>query len=131
MATEKQKQKMKEWYQKNKEMKRRYNKRHYETDLRNKKFHPNKARESKLGSNNPNWNPNREELSLTGIRGWLQRNLEQKACEICGSNESEVHHIDGNPWNNDSKNLKWLCRKHHMEEDGRLNALILRNRRCD
>lgn len=35
-------------------------------------------------------------------------------CEVCGSMFSEIHHEDyDDPWN-----VRWLCRKHHMEVHG-------------
>lgn len=41
-------------------------------------------------------------------------------CSKCGSKDSERHHIDGNPSNNEPWNLKFLCRRCHMDEDGRM-----------
>ncbi len=40
----------------------------------------------------------------------------------------EVHHIDGNPWNNERSNLQFVTRKEHMIEDGRLAKLHESNR---
>lgn len=40
----------------------------------------------------------------------------------CGEDGSHVHHIDGNPFNNDPPNLRRLCPRHHMIVDGRLEA---------
>ena len=40
--------------------------------------------------------------------------LPDGCCEICGSDQNvDVHHIDGNPQNNDLSNLQRLCRKCH------------------
>jgi hypothetical protein len=44
-------------------------------------------------------------------------------CEDCGSEDSERHHEDGNPWNNEPSNIKFLCRKCHMKRDGRLEKI--------
>ncbi len=52
----------------------------------------------------------------------------QLPCEVCGNN-SEIHHVDGNPFNNDEENIQHLCRKHHMEVDGRLEVLVSRNKK--
>lgn len=41
----------------------------------------------------------------------------------CSADGSDVHHIDGNHFNNDPANLTRLCRRHHMTVDGRLEAL--------
>lgn len=41
-------------------------------------------------------------------------------CEHCGIKSAvDRHHIDGNPRNNDPKNIRRLCRKCHTIEDGR------------
>ena len=49
----------------------------------------------------------------------------KQPCEICGK-DAEIHHRDGNPFNNEATNISWLCRFHHMEVDGRLEQLIAR-----
>lgn len=46
-------------------------------------------------------------------------------CERCGNDDSERHHVDGNTANNDVYNIRFLCRRCHMIEDGRLAAFIL------
>jgi hypothetical protein len=50
------------------------------------------------------------------------------ACESCGDAASDRHHKDGNPFNNARENVISLCRKCHMEIDGRLDKLRERNR---
>lgn len=40
----------------------------------------------------------------------------------CADDGSHVHHIDGDPFNNDLGNLTRLCPRHHMIVDGRLEA---------
>lgn len=47
----------------------------------------------------------------------------------CGRGITERHHRDGDPTNNDPSNIELLCRLCHMEEDGRLDALVERNKR--
>lgn len=46
-----------------------------------------------------------------------------KPCVVCGEDKSEIHHVDGNPFNNSPENIMHLCRKHHMEADGRVENL--------
>jgi 5-methylcytosine-specific restriction endonuclease McrA len=42
-------------------------------------------------------------------------------CSDCGDTASlEVHHIDGNHFDQDPSNLVWLCRRCHMKRDGRI-----------
>ena len=45
-------------------------------------------------------------------------------CERCGNEKSERHHRDGNTANNAPDNIAPLCRKCHMEVDGRLEAFV-------
>lgn len=42
----------------------------------------------------------------------------ETALGVCGK-KAERHHKDGNTHNNDRSNVRFLCRKHHHEEDGR------------
>ena len=37
---------------------------------------------------------------------------------------AERHHIDGNTANNKPGNIAFLCRRCHMREDGRLDAVL-------
>lgn len=49
-----------------------------------------------------------------------------KPCDICGDEESEIHHINGNPFDNCFSNISHLCRRHHMIIDGRMAKLVKR-----
>ena len=40
----------------------------------------------------------------------------------CSDPGTDVHHIDGDPFNNGLANLARMCRRHHMVLDGRLAA---------
>jgi hypothetical protein len=68
---------------------------------------------------NPNWKGNNATFSTGRARAgrWFKKN---RPCKICGSLKTEKHHKDGNPLNNNPKNIEWLCRRHHQEADGRL-----------
>lgn len=51
-------------------------------------------------------------------------------CALCGAPRAERHHRDGNTANNDAGNVWFLCRRCHMQRDGRLEqfkALALAN----
>lgn len=43
-------------------------------------------------------------------------------CEDCGQAAVERHHKDGDTGNNAPENIALLCRRCHMERDGRMNA---------
>ena len=47
-------------------------------------------------------------------------------CDMCSEKAMDRHHIDGNPINNNSQNILFLCRKCHMAIDGRLELLPAR-----
>ena len=84
---------------------------------------------AKLGSKNPNWKGNK--VGYSALHLWLKRNNivpKPKFCEKCGENKpfdlANKGIYDRNP-----KNWWWLCRKCHMESDGRTTKL--KERRCE
>jgi hypothetical protein len=44
-------------------------------------------------------------------------------CEDCGATGTDRHHKDSDPGNNRPENIAILCRRCHMERDGRLERL--------
>jgi NMD protein affecting ribosome stability and mRNA decay len=44
-------------------------------------------------------------------------------CERCDNKATDRHHIDGNPTNNVRENIMGVCRRCHMDLDGRLTRL--------
>jgi hypothetical protein len=84
-----------------------------------------KNRESHIGEKNAMWkgdNIKWTDSARMRARNWFR---EKQPCKLCGE-RGEIHHKDGNPLNNSGTNIDWLCRKHHMEVDGR-NILVLKN----
>lgn len=77
-----------------------------------------KMSESRKKENNPNWKGNDAKIQTGRLRA--RRWFGKAPCEICGKEKTDIHHIDGNTFNNNISNLKHLCRKHHQEIDGRL-----------
>ena len=67
---------------------------------------------------NPNWKGNA--VSDSGARRRAQTNFKLGLCEDCGKPGVDRHHNDGNVRNNSKKNISILCRRCHMERDGRL-----------
>ena len=49
-------------------------------------------------------------------------------CELCNEPAYDIHHIDRDRTNNKRENLMFLCRHHHMEIDGRLVRLVIKNK---
>ena len=77
----------------------------------------------RIGEKNPSWKGTAatESAGRRRAQSWFS----SKPCAVCGSGKSERHHKDRNPLNNLPDNIEFLCRKHHMEADGRLEALML------
>ena len=79
-----------------------------------------KIRRSKLGPLNPMWKGNDvlPDVSRERARRMYKTPIGK-----------EIHHIDGNPYNNEPENIDFVSRRKHMEKDGRLKRLIERNKR--
>lgn len=48
------------------------------------------------------------------------------SCELCGAKAKDRHHINGDTFDNDPSNIMFVCRKCHMDIDGRLKNLPAR-----
>jgi hypothetical protein len=77
------------------------------------------------GEGNPNWKEVPARKQAGNLRAWKWHELQP--CEVCASEKSERHHRDGNPLNNSRENIMFLCRKHHMIEDGRMERWLEQN----
>ena len=55
-------------------------------------------------------------------RARAQRSIPLGPCEKCGKLGVDRHHRDGDTGNNRRSNIAILCRRCHMEEDGRLQS---------
>ena len=79
------------------------------------------AKRIKRGEDHPHWKGG--DITVKGGRTRALRMYPVIGpCELCGSPDSERHHLDGNTANNDHSNIAALCRKCHMTKDGRLSA---------
>jgi hypothetical protein len=77
----------------------------------------------RFGRDNPNWKGD-SALPQTG-RNRASRWFGSKGkCEKCGNIAHDIHHRDGSTLNNSSDNVIRLCRKCHMEEDGRMKNFV-------
>ena len=76
------------------------------------------------GKDHPNWKG--DEVSTKAARNRARAVIPTLGvCEHpdCTAPAADRHHIDGDTLNNTRANLAGLCRRHHMEADGRLAAL--------
>lgn len=74
----------------------------------------------RFGSNHHAWLGDRI-VDRSGRSRAERKFRDTKPCEVCGEVKSERHHKDGNTRNNDPTNIQFLCRRHHMEADGRMD----------
>jgi hypothetical protein len=74
------------------------------------------------GSSHPQWTGD-DVSEKAGRKRALKMYPVIGPCVRCGSENSERHHKDGNTANNAPDNIEALCRKCHMEEDGRLDSV--------
>lgn len=95
-----------------KEFSSRYNKRKYCS-----------KRCSKLGINNPNWKG--DEVGYKGIHIWVSNVLGRPdRCSKCGViGPVDLANIS-NEYKRDISDWEWLCRKCHMDKDGRMSTFL-------
>jgi hypothetical protein len=67
---------------------------------------------------------NMDVLATSARARKLVQDQKKDSCELCGeSKRLHIHHIDGNPLNGDSSNLKTLCPKCHRQTHGKQNSV--------
>jgi len=77
----------------------------------------------KPGPANHHWHG--DAATLNAKRGRARRLYTLGVCQRCQKKPAtDRHHDDGDPGNNSPENIKVLCRRCHMVEDGRLDHLI-------
>ena len=74
---------------------------------------------AKIGVLNPMWKGNNASPDSARQRAYSK---------FKAPKGKEIHHIDGNPYNNEPDNILFLTRKEHMIKDGRLEKLIKNNK---
>lgn len=75
------------------------------------------------GEKNPHWSGDKVEYS--GVHTWVRRhNVKSEVCDLCGKKTTRLDLANkrGN-YVRDIEEWNWLCRKCHMQSDGRLNSL--------
>jgi len=78
---------------------------------------------AKIGSKNPNWRGDQTN-DISARERAVRKFPDIGICEICKVSPAiDRHHKDKNTHHNERKNLLFLCRRCHMEEDKRLGYL--------
>lgn len=80
---------------------------------------------TRKGDKNPNWVGT--DITYKGLHTWIRRNkLRPELCECCKEVPPyDLANISGE-YRRDIKDFEWLCRRCHMNKDGR-NVLVLNN----
>lgn len=78
------------------------------------------AKRKRWGKDHHAWKG--DDVTVKAGRSRALRRVASGECEKCGADKAERHHIDGDTLNNTSENISLLCRRCHMETDGRLAA---------
>ena len=73
------------------------------------------------GSAHHNWKG--DDINEKAGRARALKAFPRQPCEVCGALRVDRHHKDGNTANNAPENIAFLCRRHHMEADGRLERV--------
>ena len=82
---------------------------------------------ARIGSKNPNWKG--LDVGRLALHGWIRnRKIKPFLCERCKQSPPyDLANISGE-YKRDIKDFEWLCRRCHMEKDGRLDKLIKGNK---
>ncbi len=66
-----------------------------------------------------------DNVGLSGLHSWVKKRLDKpKRCEVCRKiRKLDMTNISGN-YLRDLMDWKWLCRKCHMQSDGRIKNLL-------
>ena len=88
-----------------------------------KKFtedHKKSLGDSKIGNKNPMWRGNN--IKYKPLHAWVRRHkVKLELCEECKKVKPyDVANISGK-YKRDVNDFKWLCRRCHMEKDGRID----------
>lgn len=78
---------------------------------------------SKIGKNNPQWVA--DKVSYQALHSWVKRHFAKPLiCDNCNQEKKlDLANISGE-YKRELSDWEWLCRKCHMEKDGRLDKAI-------
>lgn len=74
---------------------------------------------AKMGVLNPNWKGSAISANAGRYRARSWHGHLHGTCADCGEPSIDLHHLDSNPINNGVSNILALCRRCHMNRDGR------------
>ena len=78
---------------------------------------------AKKGEKNPNWGGST--IGYTGLHQWIKRNKQKPIlCEICHCRKPYDLANISQQYKRDINDFEWLCRKCHMEKDGRMKVFL-------
>lgn len=81
---------------------------------------------SKLGDRNPMWVG--DEVGYNALHAWIKRNLEKPiVCDRCHNFKKLDLANKSGEYKRYFSDWEWLCRKCHMDTDGRMSKLRQRN----
>ena len=93
-------------------------------------------RAGKLGEKNPNWKGgDGTTINLSSLHAWVKRRIPKpELCPGCLDNPAiDLANIsqsyDPQTYTRDLAHWKWLCRRCHMREDGRMGNLLVGGRK--
>ena len=79
---------------------------------------------SKMGKNNPNWKG--DNVGVIALHNWVRfRFLKPEFCQKCNKNKPYDLANKSGEYKRNLSDWEWLCRRCHMERDGRLAKLAV------
>lgn len=75
-----------------------------------------KANKAKYQQNSRRYNPQNNKARRDLFRAVANGKVIKSACEVCADDNTEAHHPDYLK----PLDVRWLCRKHHLEEHGKI-----------
>lgn len=88
------------------------------------KEHKIKISLSKMGERNGSWKGNK--VKMNALHEYVRRRFKKpKYCQVCGKRRKLDLANISQKYKRDLKDWEWLCRKCHMEKDGRLKMFLI------
>lgn len=79
-----------------------------------------------IGTQPDGWRWLPKKITESAGRARARRKFQLRPCQGCGKPSTERHHVNGRTVDNTSYNVRVLCRRCHMLEDGRLERVRAR-----